>query len=564
MKAVRVGRIVMAGALAAVCAAGSAGAQGEVDFKKNFGGIGYDRYSSVAAASGGFVAVGSSSAFGAGDWEGVAGKGGTDAIIVKYDNRGEAVWKKHFGGGDDDEYMSVTEVSDGFVAVGRSASASFGTGDWDGVTRRGYRDAIIVKYNNSGEVVWKKNFGCNSFNEYESVAAVPGGVVAAGYSQISCSSGVGDGDWAGVPCRGGVDAIIVKYDSNGNILWKKVFGGSRGDRYNSVIAVSGGIVAAGMSSIAGDGDWEGVAAKGTDDHGGQDAIIVKYDNDGEVVWKHNFGGISSNEFYSVTEVPGGLVAAGTSMAASFNTGDWEGVAAKGGYDAIAVKYDNAGNLVWKKSFGGSDWDLYYSVTAVSGGIIAAGYSASQSFGNGDWDGVAGNGGQDAIAVKYDNDGNIVWKKNFGGRGTDTYSSVTTVSEGVIAAGYSASTSFDNGDWAGIIGRANDDAIIVKYGGESFSTSVFARDRAVPGGAGGGVPAAAPAVTVSGKTLNIRTSSANDMQVRLVDMRGKTVTRFNAAGGNANFSASKISAGRYFVDMKEMKTGKRFTSAVVLR
>jgi hypothetical protein len=75
---------------------------------------------------------------------------------------------------------------------------------------------------------------------------------------------------------------------------------------------------------------------------------------------------------------------------------------------------------------------------------------------------------------------------------------------------------------------------------------------------------APAVTVRGKTINIKTSSANDMQVRLIDMRGRTVTRFNAAGGNANFSASKISAGRYFVDMKEMKTGKRFTSAVVLR
>jgi len=75
---------------------------------------------------------------------------------------------------------------------------------------------------------------------------------------------------------------------------------------------------------------------------------------------------------------------------------------------------------------------------------------------------------------------------------------------------------------------------------------------------------APAVTVRGKTINIKTSSANDMQVRLIDMRGRTVTRFNAAGGNANFSASKISAGRYIVDMKEMKTGKRFTSAVVLR
>jgi len=75
---------------------------------------------------------------------------------------------------------------------------------------------------------------------------------------------------------------------------------------------------------------------------------------------------------------------------------------------------------------------------------------------------------------------------------------------------------------------------------------------------------APAVTVRGKTINIKTSSANEVQVRLIDMKGRTVTRFSTTGGAANFSATKISAGRYLVDMKEMKTGKRFTAAVVLR
>ena len=62
----------------------------------------------------------------------------------------------------------------------------------------------------------------------------------------------------------------------------------------------------------------------------------------------------------------------------------------------------SGNVVLKRHFGGSSGDTYNSVTAVPGGIIAAGYSYSGSFTTGDWTGVAGKGGEDAIIVNYFN------------------------------------------------------------------------------------------------------------------------------------------------------------------
>ncbi|MDR2728020.1 MAG: hypothetical protein LBB56_02725 [Chitinispirillales bacterium] len=74
---------------------------------------------------------------------------------------------------------------------------------------------------------------------------------------------------------------------------------------------------------------------------------------------------------------------------------------------------------------------------------------------------------------------------------------------------------------------------------------------------------APMVTVRGKTLNVKISSTAKMQIRLIDIRGKTLTRFNTTG-NGSFSLNKISAGRYFVDMRDMKSGNRFTSAIILR
>ncbi|MCL2597488.1 MAG: T9SS type A sorting domain-containing protein, partial [Paludibacter sp.] len=120
------------------------------------------------------------------------------------------------------------------------------------------------------------------------------------------------------------------------------------------------------------------------------------------------------------------------------------------------------NVLWKKNFGGSDIGYYTSVTAVSDGIVAAGLSYPDSFVTGDWTGITGKGSIDAILVKYDNNGNVVWKKNFGGSGGDYYDSVTAVSDGFVAAGYSGSNSFGNGDWAGVEGKGYWDAILVKY------------------------------------------------------------------------------------------------------
>ena len=96
----------------------------------------------------------------------------------------------------------------------------------------------------------------------------------------------------------------------------------------------------------------------------------------------------------------------------------------------------AQDVLWKKNFGGSNADQYASVIAVSDGIVAVGASWYGSFGNGDWTGIAGKGSYDAIIVKYDNNGNVLWKKNFGGSSRNSYNSVTEVSDGFVAVGFS--------------------------------------------------------------------------------------------------------------------------------
>jgi len=72
---------------------------------------------------------------------------------------------------------------------------------------------------------------------------------------------------------------------------------------------------------------------------------------------------------------------------------------------------------------------------------------------------------------------------------------------------------------------------------------------------------APHITVKGKTLNVLTASNSDLQIRLFDMRGKTIARFNSKGGNS-FSLAKIPSGRFIVEAKQ--NGKKSSSAIILK
>ena len=376
---------------------------GNIVWKKRFGGEASDSFNSVTKVNDGFVAVGiaTQKTFNTGDWTGITGKGGDDAIIVKFDEAGNVVWKKNFGGAHPDSFLCVTAVSDGVVAAGWSREGSLGNGNWEGITGKGDYDAIIVKYDHNGNLMWKRNFGGKGNDWFKSVATLPDGIIAVGDSE---DRSFGNGDWEGNNGKGGMDGIFVKYDHNGNVVWKKNFGGNGEDNFNSVITISDGIVVVGVSTVNSfdNGDWKNFTAKGV-----ADATIVKFGIDGNVVWKNNLGGsnvagsFSIDIYYSVTEVSDGMVTVGSSTFESFDNGDWVGISGKGKFDAIIVKYDNAGNVVWKKNFGGIEQDHYNSVTAISNGVVAVGYSYCESFGNGDWEGVACKGfSSDAIIVKY--------------------------------------------------------------------------------------------------------------------------------------------------------------------
>ena len=226
------------------------------------------------------------------------------------------------------------------------------------------------------------------------------------------------------PC--GVKAYEV------NTEWIKNWGGNNTDGIKATMVLDdNSVVAVGLTNS----NVDGINVNG------QDALIIKYDKEGNVIWQKNCGGIKDDVFSSVTLISdGSIIAVGKEENSSSVL-------------PMIVKYDQDGNVIWQKSWGGNTYSQFDSVVASSdGGFIAAGASYSSNLG-------IDNAGQgDAVIVKFDKEGNVEWNKSIGGSGNDGYGHiVSTLDGGYVATGYLLST-----DIAGLAHKGNQDILIVKY------------------------------------------------------------------------------------------------------
>ena len=226
---------------------------------------------------------------------------------------------------------------------------------------QGSADAFIVKYDSNLNLILQKGLGDTVSDLYRSVIqSNDGGYVVVGYQN---SEG-----------QGNRDALIVKYDSNLNLITQKGLGGSGIDYYQSVIQSNdGGYVVVGYQSSEGQGS--------------ADALIVKYDSNLNLITQKGLGGSGNDNFWSVIQSnDGGYLVIGSQNS--------EG---QGNYDTLIVKYDANLNLITQKGLGGINNDLFYSVIQSNdGGYVAVGYQDSE-----------GQGNRDALITKLPNDFNLI-------------------------------------------------------------------------------------------------------------------------------------------------------------
>jgi hypothetical protein len=157
--------------------------------------------------------------------------------------------------------------------------------------------------------------------------------------------------------------------------------------------------------------------------GSNNVYLVKVDSAGNMLWNKTYGGTNNAGGNSVVQTSDG----GYAIAGVINNS-----LGAGGYDVYLVKTDSAGIMVWNKTYGGTNNDEGDSVVQTSdGGFAIAG--VTNSFGAGD---------DDVYLVKTDSAGNMLWNKTYGGTKADRVwqsSSLARTGDGGYAiAGYTYS------------------------------------------------------------------------------------------------------------------------------
>lgn len=224
--------------------------------------------------------------------------------------------------------------------------------------------------------------------------------------------------------HGGNDAFLIKFNAQGNILWKKTYGGSGDDDFVSVIENNdGGLIAIGITS-SNDGQVHG-------NHGDNDAWLVNLNQNGKLLSQHCFGGTGDDEGLSIYKTHNGrIVFSGFSNS---NDGDVHGN--HGNYDGWAVKLKQSGTIDWSKCFGGSNYDdLVPNITEIDNHLFFAGSTKSN---DGDINGY--HGGYDAYVLKLQQSGSIIFCRSYGGSAEEKGQEMIKTADGnIVIAGNSGS------------------------------------------------------------------------------------------------------------------------------
>ncbi|MBL4634279.1 MAG: SBBP repeat-containing protein, partial [Kofleriaceae bacterium] len=118
--------------------------------------------------------------------------GRSDILVAKFNANGDAIWSKSFGAKDEDWGNGISSDSLGntYVTGWFRYEVAFGETK---LKAKGDQDAMLIKLDPKGEVLWAKSFGNKSLDMGKAVATTPdNGVVAIGVYHLSVDLGSGE------------------------------------------------------------------------------------------------------------------------------------------------------------------------------------------------------------------------------------------------------------------------------------------------------------------------------------------------------------------------------------
>ncbi len=308
-----------------------------------------------------------------------------DAFYAKLDPSGNLLWVKT-GSGDNIQEGTRIHVDDSLnVYIGGSFEDTLTIGQ-DTLISLGDEDLFLAKADSNGDIIWLINAGGGTGDKYFDdmdmdtmgniyISATYKGPITVGGNML------GNNGWA--------DAMVAKFNNNGQFLWAEHIGGSTHELAGDILVGDDGFIYTTGSF------FNTITIGGTNlsSWGNRDIYLAKFDPNGSVRWARRYGNTWS-------EVGDGLAkdAEGNLYVAGWlgNNTDITGctIEGKGSWDMIFLKYDTAGNPVWAQHAGGPHRDYGINISVDNFDNII-------TFGT--WHGATLHIGSDTLPNRWDDD-----------------------------------------------------------------------------------------------------------------------------------------------------------------
>jgi len=277
-----------------------------------------------------------------------------DLLTVKYDPAGNEVWVKSYDTGTWDYGRDVALDSLGNIYVAGNSGNRYS----------------IVKYSESGDILWTRIYDNPSSSDYGQAVAIDesDNIYVAGH--FCTGSGV-------------CDCLTLKYDSSGTLLWSRIFNNQDYDTCSDVA-----IDSSGNAYIIG-------------------SELVKYDSSGNLLWSAGHSGsqiaageddtmyvLTFGELYKVdpsgNKIWTGAITNSDASEAGAIASDLQGNAyvawhenfgTQGGdFDFYMEKYDAGGARQWRQTHDVTDYDFARAIAVnASGEICVTGHASPSSY-----------------------------------------------------------------------------------------------------------------------------------------------------------------------------------------
>jgi len=361
-----------------------------------------------------------------------------DAFLAKFDSSGSRVWATYFGGAgfdiaydialdnNENPIIAGETNSDSLIATANSHQTAFGGGIADG---------FVAKFNSNGSLAWATYLGGLAEDKFNGVSCDNfGNIYTIGFTKSD--DAIFSGGYQQTRA-GKNDAMLIKFNPNGERTWGTYFGGNEDDFFNKVVVGGSDVYAIGSTQS------NNLSINNSTNYSGNyDVLLTKFTSNGNIGFSRYFGGTEFDSGNSIAwDTTGdGYVYAIGSTKSSLATTKYAVQSSIGGfYDAAYYGTGKDGSTYVISYFGGESNDFGNDIFYVDNCIYVVGSTISQT-------GIAKSGYQNSSNGKQEgyfakiNSENLLFGSYFGGNGNDDIRTIAVNKDKYYIAGFTESSS----------------------------------------------------------------------------------------------------------------------------